>query len=380
MYDKESKTTMPKSMTLAALVLILCVLTGCSHSQAPVPTDTGSPEALAVVNQLRCENTQPLAISGTFTWTTTQPQGAYFAERVAMHRLPEKYYHIATTQPSDESPETIAVRHYVEDTLKDGPPQGTHTEVRRYEQRHQGQRLYVARDFTSDGKGELPPFVEAWDSRLVAAWNGESGSYYNPTTQSAGRVTDYRWLLSMIWYGSPDASPAAVRFFSFRAPFPAIIGQVTLRHEQVNGEDLIVLHEDLANLYREYYLSPKDDCAPRRIIQRQKEKLKLPEQGLTGTFEYETGKWPFRHKATRQIKTPAEPLKFLDWDHDPLDSDTIITATTRRPDGQWFVTESTTTYSFFRRTETFKAENLCFTPLPASAFEIQLPANVQVRH
>lgn len=374
---------MPKSPTLAALVLILCLLTlltGCSHSQAPIPTATGSPEALAVVNQLRSQNTQPLAISGTFTWTTTQPQAAYFAERVAMHRLPEEYYHIATTRPSDESPETIVLRHYVEDTLKDGPPQGTHTEVRRYEQRQQGQRLYVARDFTSDGKGELPSLVQTWNSRLVATWNGESGSYYYPTSQSAGRVTDYGRLLPMIWYGSPGASPAAVRFFSFGAPFPAIIGQTTLRHEQVNGEDLVVLHEDFANQYREYYLSPRDDYAPRRIIQRQKQKLKLPEQGLTGTAEYETGTWPFRHKVTWQIKTPVEPMKFLDWDHDPRDRDTTITAITRRPDGQWFVIESTTTYPFFHRTESFKAENLSFTLLPASAFEIQLPASVQVRH
>ena len=81
-------------------------------------------------------------------------------------------------------------------------------------------------------------------------------------SQAAGRVTDFGRLLPMIWYGSPGASPAAVRFFSFGAPFPAFIGQITLRREQVNGEDLVVLHEDFANQYREHFLSPKDDYAP----------------------------------------------------------------------------------------------------------------------
>ena len=188
--------------------------------------------------------------------------------------------------------------------------------------------------------------------------NGEVGYCYQPTKKWAQRSMDYRKLRT--WYGSP----ADVRTFSSHIPFPSISGQVSVRHEEVGGEDLVVLHEDLRDFYREYYLSAKDDYAPRRIVQRMKQKLKMPEHDATGTMEIETGKWPFRRRETRTVTIPAEPLKYLDWNYGHWDMDTTIVAIARRPDGQWFVSESVTSFPFYRRTETFKAEGLSFASVP----------------
>lgn len=353
-------------LPFAGLLLTLSLITGCSHSQKPAPTATGSPEALDVVDKLQSQNTRPPAVSGIFTWTTTQPQDAHFAERVVNGNLPLAYYEVAATMPAAEDPQGARLRRYVADVLKDGPPKGTYTAVSRYEQRQQDELFYVSCTSTSDGKDEHP--------LTISAWNGDIGYSYQPSTRWAQRSTNYPEMLR--WYGSP----VPVRSFSWHIPFPSVTGQVTLRNEQVDGENLVVLHEDLGKLYREYYLSPKQGYAPKRIVQRMKEKRAMPEGGITGTIEYETGKWPFRSRKTQRTTTPAEPLKFLDWNHGAWDSDTTITAIARRPDGQWFVTGSTTTYPFFRRTETFKAEKLSFAPLPASAFEVEVPPDVQIRH
>ena len=319
-----------------------------------------------MVARLQASNTQPPAISGTFTWTLSAPRDAYVAAGVFNGNPPMEYLRAVPRSPTIQSAETLALRNYVNDMLKDGRPQGTCSEVRRYEQRQQGERFYVSCTFTSNGAEEYPP--------TIAAWNGEVGYFYQPTKKWAQRSTDYRKLRT--WYGSP----ADVRTFSSHLPFPSISGRVSVRHEQVNGEDLVVLHEDLRDIYREYYLSAKDDYAPRRIVQRMKQKPAMPEHDVTSTVERETGRWPFRHWETNTVTIPAEPLKYLDWNHGQWDMDITIVGNTRRPDGQWFVSESVTSFPFFRRTEIFKAEGLSFAPVPETAFELHLSPDVHVRH
>ena len=348
----------------AGLVLLLMAGTGCSHS--PAQKMTGPPEALSVAAQLKGMTDEAPAISGTFTYETTQDRSAYFAEQVFWGSPPMEFLSAVPKTSSKESAQTIALANYVEQTLKDGPPQGTRTEVRQYQQRQQGKMFYVSRLWTIDGKD--------YQSPITMAWNGKRGTAYQSKPKWAKSFGDRDDMMRM------DGSPEPVRFFSWRMAFPTSSAAVSVRHEVVNGEELVVLREDSGDvLYREYYLAAKEGLVPRRIVQRMKLKQKMPEQDVRSTIETETGRWWNRSRTTREVVIPAAPLKLLDWNHGTWDSETTVTGYVVRPDGKWFVTQSTTVYPFFRRTETFKAENVSFSPLPGSAFEVQVPKDVAVR-
>lgn len=345
-------------------VLLLMAGAGCSHNP-PAQKMTGSPEALDVAAQLKAMNDEAPAISGTFIYGTTQDQSAYFAERVFLDNVPMEFLSAVPKTASGESAETIALRNYVEQTLKDGPPKGVHTEVQQYEQRQQGEMFYVSSVWTADGKDHRSPITMAWD--------GERGTAYQSKPKWAKSYGDRDDMMRM------DGSPAAVRFFSWYAPFPSSSAAVSVRHEVVNGEELVVLQEDTGEVCREYYLAAKEGLVPRRIVQRMKQKPTMPEQDVKGTVETETGRWWNRTRSTREVVIPAAPLKLLDWSHGPWDSETTVTGYVLRPDGKWFVTQSTTVHPFFRRTQTFKAQNVSFSPRPVSDFEVQVPKDVTVR-
>ena len=327
---------------------------------------TGPPEALSVAAQIKATNDEAPSISGTFIYETTQDRSAHFAEKVLGGSPPMEFLSAVPKTPSKESSQTIALANYVEQTLKDGPPQGTRTEVRQYQQRQQGKMFYVSRLWTTDGKDDVSP--------ITMAWNGERGMCYQPKEKWATASGDRDKMMIM------DGSPVPVRFFSWRVAFPASSAAVSVRHEVVNGEELVVLREDSGNIYREYYLAAKEGLVPRRIVQRMKEKLWMPDQDLRGSIETESGRWWWnRSRSTSEVVIPAAPLKLLDWNHGAWDSETTVTGYVVRPDGKWFVTQSTTVYPFFGRTETFRAENVSFAPLAGSAFEVQVPKDVAVR-
>lgn len=293
-----------KWLAVVGLALLVGLGVGCSHSHSQAPKVTGSPEALAVVEKLKGLNDPPPVIFGTLVWEATQPRGARWAELCGL----------------GASKEAIA-------SAKTGPAE--YSEVYRYERMPEGQGFRGSETWKADGKDYSPPATE-----------------FHHDWMSEGR-----------------------RACGFM-PLPTSFNQVSVRRETYNGEMCVVLRDDFVPLYREYYLSEKDGWIPKRIIQRQKPEervpLTLPTTDRTCGVESETGRWPFQTRRTTYITVPAAAFKELDLNWRVMDSDTTVTNWVKRPDGKWFITESTTTYPLFRRTEHFRVENLSFEAVPDS--------------
>lgn len=361
-----------KVFALCTVALLLVVGMGCSHVHSRQEKVTGSPEALEVVARLKTMNDDAVPISGVFVYETTQDEPSRFAEYMRDGSAPAEFRGAPKRGESEQEVLNRAIRDYQDKKSKQGEQMWFHKEAERHELVRQGELFRDATSWTADGKEERPS--------TILAWNGRLGVHYEPG-QKWGEVYRDRNRVRGV---------ANVRTFSWRMAVPAVEGHVTTRREVVDGRELIVLRSEDAFtssgdvLRREYYLDPQEQLVPRRIVQRLSRKAvattrntTVPSGELTFSEEYDVGLF----RGGRHVRTwivPAAVMTALDYGYNQCDSDTMIQAYVKRPDGKWFVTQSTTYYPFSHRTEKFTAEKVLFTPVPASAFDVQLPADARI--
>jgi hypothetical protein len=290
-----------------ALGLLLLMGLGCSHSE-PARV-TGTPEALALAEQLKGVNGPPPSVSATFVFETHQPRRSAWAEQCY--------------GGSDAASQAKILKNESPDYLT----------TRRIEQKQQGIRRVVSETSSEDGKQ-----TGRWDSR--------DGTY----------------------------PPVDLKAIGGHALFPAFWGKLSLRREMYGGEECVVIRDESAHTYRETYLSEKDGWLPRKIVVRETftapPPATMPTTDQTMTEEWETRKWHFfTNRGTRTWTVPAAAFKELDLNYREYDMDVTVDKWVIRPDGKWFITEATTVWPMFRKTEHFRVENLSFEPIPQRAFE-----------
>jgi hypothetical protein len=291
---------------------------GCVQHRPEPATITGSPEALAVVEKLKGVNDVPASVSATFVFETHQPRGARWAELRGAG----------------------ADAALADAILKSGS--GEYVAVRRIEQKQQGTRYVVSETRTEDGR---------------------------PVSSEPAKVLIHQTMDSV--FG--DSGMVSLWTIAGHVPFPCFYGNLSTRREMFGGEECVVILEEYPNSYRETYLLEKEGWLPRRIVEHQKlpstRPATLPTQDQTFTIERETGKWPFRKRTVESWKVPAAAYRELDLNYGSFDLDITVEKWVKRPDGKWFITQATTVYPLFRRTEQYRVESLSFAPIPQGVFD-----------